>query len=285
MSCLQLLTSPFHYAREETDLSSLDPQEIHESISKIARLKGYKRICDVEVPLREGSKSLEGALDKFDEITFKDGPTIYLKLGDSSDNPGFKIVKADVPKESDAKFEMEFNPVNGRLLDSSRVLGSLPKWIKVGKEEHWLDSTKGIPTGKVITFCMMKKLGITRENLKTIESLSMNALTTLQIVHGIVIKGASPEKAAAASHTAQLNGELALNLGGKIHLSMIWASKVNTPFSSQYKFLLRGEQESEFRKRPELSDIRKKIGLDLLQDCVKTPTSIEFIYTFHPDDI
>ena len=196
--------------------------------------------------------------------------------------------------EANARFRMSYNKKT-QICDVKLLYrGDLPVWIKAGNPECWLSPEKGVPTAKMITKLLMDKLGLTKENVKTITSGSVNPQTVVDAAHALLVQGKSLPQAFALAHTSQLNAEL----GQTLEASAVHLISVQQSYRGSYCELgyllenseLTDAQREAFKKQLKVHEIYALTGIDLFQDNtglqpqkqVRVPDYINLMYRVTP---
>lgn len=182
-------------------------------------------------------------------------------------------------------FRISFNRSTKVSWVNCTYRGCLPNWIKFGDKKLWLDKDRGIPTAKVICRLMMAKLGMNKDNVETFEVCSMNAQTSVDLIHACVIEKKSIKEALALTHTAMLTAELGQMLGhAQLYLKRVDADyDGDTADLGSRLSVLTKDANAKFRKSKKIEDLAKA-GIHLIrregmkdEDVIGIPESLDFV--------
>ncbi len=196
---------------------------------------------------------------------------------------GYKIQKVDSHKVSDvqtdakiavfkanAVFSFSYFKNTQTCLINSRFRAKLPVWMKWGNPECWVSRDEGIPTAKVMSKLILDKLGLTKDNVQTILSHSMNPQTIVDVAHALLVQGKTMEQAFALAHTSHLNAEIAQMLGAH-GVRLVSVKRDHRVSFSKLEYLLdtsdlTKKQKIAFKNQPKLREIEEFTGIKFFDD-------------------
>jgi hypothetical protein len=274
---------------DATDVPTVVETPKAKALKIIDDLQTVTMQCNQLVPLPKGFKSLKnlysGSVDNV-SIDFDKH---------SGKKQGFKLARVDVKPnqffpnkvQAEAVFEgrcgatfcMSYDPKKQDAEVELSYRGELPVWIKEGNEKCWL-SEKGVPTGKVISSLLIKKLGLTTDNVKTISRTSMNAQTVVDVLHAMIVEGKSAAEAYALCQTSQMSAEFCQNLDAQgLILTSITTSESHCFLEDLLESSNWAEDQKEaFRKQPKIQKIKELTGIDIIRDPIHVPGAVDLTY-------
>lgn len=182
-----------------------------------------------------------------------------------------------------AVFEWDYDGATKNVHFQEAYNGLLPRWTKMGNPQKWLNETKGIPTAKLMNILLYHKLGLDKDKVSSASSCAMNAQTTVDVLHAMIVNGKSVDEALALCQTVQLLAELGQMLGYKN--TILNSVKADTP--GAYTYIANAlfdsgwseEQISEFKKQPKIKDL-ENIGVPILDSTFKVPDALNITVVF-----